>query len=382
MLVLAIGNIGFALLVAGYVRTAADNPAMGLWKWAKLIQGCAHLCSWLRPEFPSLYVIVAGNMLLILGTAVEAAAYCTFFGFARWKRVLYPFTALALVIFFSARFNGAAPGELVSLMSLIVALFTGAMAFILLRPGRNKSLLQPIIGINHLVFCVVMGLRAFSGLLHSDLTVFTPTAVQSLTYLTGYVLLIVNGFGFLLLCKEVDDRKMEELATIDSLTGLVNRRAFFARTSAARVLASRTRIPISLMMIDIDHFKNLNDRFGHATGDEALCVFATTAQTTLREHDIMGRLGGEEFALVLPGTALEGALQAAERLRLAISAAAVPTSNHSYNMTVSIGVVEIDAAEHINAALARADRALYTAKAGGRDRVECGELPKISLAVA
>ena len=139
--------------------------------------------------------------------------------------------------------------------------------------------------------------------------------VQSVTYLAGYLLMIVNGFGFLLLCKEKDDQKMALLATIDSLTGLVNRRAFFERTDSARLLATRLRSPIALMMIDIDHFKRLNDRFGHATGDEALCVFAATAQQALRDHDIMGRLGGEEFALVLPGTDLEGALQAAERLR-------------------------------------------------------------------
>ena len=91
------------------------------------------------------------------------------------------------------------------------------------------------------------------------------------------MLLIVNGFGFLLLCKEKDDREMALLATTDSLTGLVNRRAFFERTDAARMLAARLRKPISLMMLDIDHFKSLNDRFGHACGDEALCVFAATS---------------------------------------------------------------------------------------------------------
>jgi diguanylate cyclase (GGDEF)-like protein len=173
---------------------------------------------------------------------------------------------------------------------------------------------------------------------------------------------------------------MALLATIDSLTGLVNRRAFFERTDSARLLATRLRSPISLMMIDIDHFKRLNDRFGHATGDEALCVFAATARRALRDHDIMGRLGGEEFALVLPGTDMEGALQAAERLRCAIAAAVLPTSGHQYSMTVSIGVVVIDQNEHINSALARADHALYAAKSAGRDRVEIGE-PRLRVVV-
>ena len=373
MLVLAIGNIGFAVLMAGYARTAADNPATRMWAWAKLVQGCAHLLGWLRPDLPYLGVTIAANTTLILGSAVELAAYCTFFGFARWKRVLYPCSALALLIFHSARFSHAAPNELVILMSTIIALFSVAMAWILLRPGAGHSLLRRIIGVNDLLFAAAMGYRAYTGIAHGHLAVFAPGAVQSATYLAGYLLLIVNGFGFLLLCKEKDDQKMALLATIDSLTGLVNRRAFFERTDSARLLATRLRSPIALMMMDIDHFKRLNDRFGHATGDEALCVFAATARQALRDHDIMGRLGGEEFALVLPGTDLEGAVQAAERLRQAVAAAVLPTSGGQYGMTISIGVVVIDPNEHINSALARADHALYAAKSGGRDRVAIGE---------
>jgi diguanylate cyclase (GGDEF)-like protein len=320
-----------------------------------------------------LWVSVAANAGLIAGTALELAAYCTFFGYRNWKRYLLPAAALALLIFHGARFGGASANELTVLMSLIIASFTGAMSFILLRPGPDASLLQRIIGVNDFVFFVALGVRAYTGMMYGAPALFLPNAVQTFSYLTGYLLMIVNGFGFLLLCKEKDDQAMEQLATIDSLTGLVNRRAFFERTDSARRLARRLRKPISLMMLDIDHFKRLNDRFGHATGDEALCVFAATAQQVLRDHDIMGRLGGEEFALVLPGTNLEGALQAAERLRLAVSDAVLPTSGGGYFMTVSIGVALIDPNEHINAALARADHALYAAKSAGRNRVELGE---------
>lgn len=373
MLVLAIGNIGFAILMAGYARSATANPALRAWAFAKLVQGCAHLLGWLRPDLPWIGVAYAANTALIAGTAIEAAAYCTFFGFARWRLVLYPFTLLALVVMHGARFNHASPNTLVILMSMIIAFYTAAMATILLRPGVGHSLLQRIIGVNGLLFFAAMSARAWSGIVHGSLAVFTPGAVQSLAYLAGYLLMIVNGFGFLLLCKEKDDQQMARLATIDSLTGLVNRRAFFERTESARLLATRLRSPIALMMIDIDHFKRLNDRFGHATGDEALCLFAATAQATLRDHDIMGRLGGEEFALVLPGTELEGAVLAAERLRREVAAAQMAVSGGMYSMTISIGVVVIDPNEHINSALARADHALYAAKSAGRDRVEVGQ---------
>ncbi|MEO7496595.1 MAG: GGDEF domain-containing protein [Massilia sp.] len=374
MLVLAIGNIGFAMLMAGYARNAAGNPALRAWKWAKLVQGVAHLCGWLRPDFPSFGIAVAANLLIIVGVALEVAAYCTFFGFQSWKRFLYPFTALALLIMYSARLFGATGAELTIMMSVIIAMFTGAMSAILLGPSRHSSLLRRLIGVNDLIFFVAMSLRAYTGFTCSGFSLFTPSAVQSFSYLTGYLLLIVNGFGFLLLCKEKDDRKMQRLATIDSLTGLVNRRAFFERTDSARAHSARINRPIALMMIDIDHFKRLNDRFGHASGDEALCVFAATTQTILREHDVMGRLGGEEFGLVMPGTDLKGALLVAERLRAAVEQAPLPTSGYAYNMTVSIGLVVIDKDEHINAAMARADHALYAAKSAGRNRIEVGDL--------
>ncbi len=373
MLVLAIGNIGFAMLLAGYSRSAVVTPAMRVWGWAKMILGCSHLLGWLRPDLPYLAVPLLANTFMIAGTALELAAYCIFFGFPGWKRVLYPFTVLALLIFHSVRYGGATGNQTMVVMSAIIALFTGAMAWILLRPGKGHSVLQRLIGANDLIFCAVITLRGYTGLVHSDMTVFTPGVVTNLTFVAGFLLMIVNSFGFLLLCKEEDDRKMALLATTDSLTGLLNRRAFFERTESARLLATRLRSPIALMMIDIDHFKRLNDRFGHATGDEALCVFADTARLALRDHDIMGRLGGEEFALVLPGTDLEGAQHAAERLRSAVAAALLPTSGNQYSMTVSIGLVVIDPQEHINSALARADHALYAAKGAGRDRVQVGE---------
>jgi diguanylate cyclase (GGDEF)-like protein len=373
MLVLAVGNIAFAMLIAGYARSGPVNKAMQMWQWAKLVQGCAHLLGWMRPDWPSAWLAVTANSVLILGLALETSAYCIFFGYPRWQRVLYPASLLALLAYCGAHYYGAAPATRAVVMSVLIAAFSGAMALALLRPGSGKSVLQRIIGLNNLVFFGAMGARAYAGLAHGDLTAFSTGAVQTFAYLTGYVLMIVNGFGFLLLCKEKDDRKMEQLAAIDSLTGLVNRRAFFERTAAARMLASRQRHPIALLMLDLDHFKAINDRYGHAVGDQALCVFAQAALGALREPDILGRLGGEEFAIALPATDLAGAVQAADRVRLAVKAARVPDGDTDHSFTVSIGVVLIDGDEHINAALARADRALYSAKSAGRDRIAIGD---------
>ena len=356
MLVLAIGNIAFAALMAGYARGGNDNPALRIWTWSKLVQACAHLLGWMRPDYPGLPLVLTANSTLVLGMTLEVAAYCSFFCIRRWQRLLYPAAALALLAYHGASLGGATAGTLTVLMSLISAALAGSMAYVLLRGRPRPSALRKIIGLNDLLFFGATGARAL----------FTPTFTQPFVYLAGYLLMIVNGFGFLLLCKERDDAALQELATRDSLTGLVNRRAFFERTDSARALAARMQTPVTLMMLDIDHFKRINDRHGHAAGDRALIVFAESALSVLREHDILARMGGEEFALLLPGTGLAGAVQAAERLRGAVGAAP------GLPMTVSIGVVELDADEDINAALARADHALYEAKRAGRNRVETG----------
>jgi diguanylate cyclase (GGDEF)-like protein len=377
MLVLALGNIIFAVLIAGYARSSPVNQALQLWQWAKLVQGCAHLLGWLHPDWPPGWLSIAANSTLIVGVTLEAAAYCTFFGFARWSRFMLAASLLALLLYNGAHFYSAAPGTRALIMSLIIATFSGAIALALLRPRAGGSMLQKIIGMNNLLFFGAMMLRAYSSLAAGGATSIPGDAVQAVSFVTGYALMIINGFGFLLLCKEKDDHQMALLATIDSLTGLVNRRAFFELTASARMLASRQRHPVSLLMLDIDHFKSINDRYGHAVGDQALCVFAQAAQGALRDPDILGRLGGEEFAITLPGTDLAGAVQAAERVRQAVKAAPVPASEQGHTVTVSIGVVLVDPDEHINAALARADRALYSAKNAGRDRIALGDQLRI-----
>lgn len=370
LLALGVGNIAFAVLMAGYTHGAAPSPGLRLWMWARFGIGLCQLLGWCRPYLGMTGTYGIESAGWILAVSLEVAAYCIFFGFERWQRVLVPMSALALAIVLAAGSAGASAPYLSALVAGVMAMFAAAMAWILLRPKRRASLLQRIIGVNDAVFAVSVALWAASGL--SNEVPLGQRTAQEAAYLAGYLLMIVNGFGFLLLCKEKDDAQMARLATIDSLTGLPNRHAFLERAENARQAALRMRQPLALAMMDIDHFKQINDRFGHATGDEALVVFARTARETLRAHETIGRLGGEEFAMVLPGTDLAGALHAAERLRQAVREAAVITSGTPYVMTVSIGVVVLDPNETLGMGLARADHALYAAKSGGRDRVEVG----------
>jgi diguanylate cyclase (GGDEF)-like protein len=173
----------------------------------------------------------------------------------------------------------------------------------------------------------------------------------------------------LILTKERTLRMHKTAALTDPLTGLFNRRGLI---EAARELTgkhARRAQPIAVLVFDLDHFKAINDRFGHAVGDDVLKLFGALAKGTMRTSDFVARLGGEEFAVIIRGTLDEG-IAVAERLRVAFEDAARTVSGRYVGATVSVGVAAHAAATNIDAVIARADEALYAAKAGGRNRVE------------
>ncbi|PTD95362.1 sensor domain-containing diguanylate cyclase [Pseudothauera lacus] len=167
------------------------------------------------------------------------------------------------------------------------------------------------------------------------------------------------------------ERELQRLASTDLLTGLPNRRAFLTRLEQEQARMQRFGSAGAVLMIDLDHFKRINDSYGHAAGDAALRLFAERAQACLRATDLLGRLGGEEFAALLPGTDAAGATLLAERLRTEIAAAPFPSPQGALTITVSVGVATLSGGDtRAEMALARADAALYRAKSCGRDRVE------------
>ena len=167
------------------------------------------------------------------------------------------------------------------------------------------------------------------------------------------------------------EQELEQQARTDSLTGAANRRHFLALAESGIGLSRRYHHPLSLLMLDIDHFKAINDTHGHHAGDLVLKELVQTSQKALRDVDILGRIGGEEFAILLPETDADRALQVAERLRQAISAAEVSLGvGVAVRFMVSIGVATLGNSDaNIDAFLGRADGALYQAKQSGRNRV-------------
>jgi diguanylate cyclase (GGDEF)-like protein len=183
-----------------------------------------------------------------------------------------------------------------------------------------------------------------------------------------------NGGRMLTYCDVTDlvrnAQLLEKLATIDSMTGLYNRRHFMTLADAEWGRFQRYQRPLSMLAIDIDHFKSVNDRYGHAVGDDAIVSVANACQQSKRSSDIAGRLGGEEFFMLLPETDLAQAVVVAERLRERVAAHILHVHKVRFNVTVSIGLAEASVSMSGTDALLRAaDQALYQAKRDGRNRV-------------
>ncbi len=168
-------------------------------------------------------------------------------------------------------------------------------------------------------------------------------------------------------------QEYKELSRIDALTGLLSRRAFFDEANTLLTLAQRHSEPAAVYVIDIDFFKRVNDVFGHAAGDAVLAELSAVLQNTARQTDVVGRLGGEEFAIIAYGSGERGHYILAERIRRAVQKMKVLWQGRQIDITVSIGVATTAEGDDMATIMARADRALYTAKRTGRNRTCCAD---------
>jgi diguanylate cyclase (GGDEF)-like protein len=296
------------------------------------------------------------------------------------RNVLWlPMTAGAVTWILACTIPAFAPmsASRIVLASLIISAYTFLTAAELWRE-RRKSLIRRWPAL------FVPALHGAVFLFPIPIASFMPQDQGLVTLATGWLAVFVlemllyavgTAFIVLVLTKERTLRMHKTAALTDPLTGLFNRRGLI---EAARELAGkdpRRAHAVSVLAFDLDHFKSINDRFGHAVGDDVLKLFASVASTNMRATDFVARLGGEEFAAIIPGTLDEGII-VAERVRVAFESAARTVSGCYLGATVSAGVAAHAAATNLDALLARADEALYAAKAGGRNRVET-ELPRV-----
>jgi diguanylate cyclase (GGDEF)-like protein len=261
----------------------------------------------------------------------------------------------------------------------IVAIYAGLTAGELWSERRKAlqkrwpTIFVPLLHGFVLMLPILLGdlLRTDSGgFANVWVTAFTVTLVL---YAVGTVFIIF------MLVSDRAVRAHKTAASVDPLTGMFNRRGFAEATSRMIVREAAAGRPVTVMIFDIDHFKSINDRFGHPAGDEVLKVFASVVTSTLRITDLCGRIGGEEFAALVP-CAIEEAVYAAERVREAFESCGIVVDDAAVVTTVSIGVAGGPAHTELDILLASADTALYQAKRGGRNRVQAATEEPLSLA--
>jgi diguanylate cyclase (GGDEF)-like protein len=278
--------------------------------------------------------------------------------------------AIAWVMAMQFTFFAESEHSRVVLSSLVIASYTFLTA-LELRSERRRLLgrtwFAPFVPLLHsVVFLSPIPLTLLTPPGASSDGWFALFALQTLLYVVGTAFIVV------IMTQQRIALGHKTAAMTDPLTGLFNRRAFFEVGQQLMTRQARTKAAVSVLVFDLDHFKSINDRFGHAVGDDALRLFAATARNNVRATDVIARLGGEEFAAILPGGATDAAM-IGERLRAAFQAAAVEISSHRIGATVSIGVAVATAPVEIDRLLQCADTALYRAKSNGRNRVEVAE---------
>ncbi|RUP26883.1 MAG: GGDEF domain-containing protein [Curvibacter sp.] len=339
---------------------------LGLLASAPLLWCLSTVLFGLRGHLPELFSVVLANEILMGGVLAYHVGNQLFFtGRARWKG----WTAAVLACLpLMAWFTWVTPSydvRLALFTSVMGTLFLTQMAFMLRQPTSfSQTVVVLVLGLQS----TVLGARLISVFLGQAGEGLMEPGLMQLAYLCGNaVSILMLTVGSVLCATERLRIEFEHLATHDTLTQALTRRAVLRRAEEELARLRRQGDPFSLMMLDLDHFKAINDQFGHQQGDAALIDFTERTQRMLRQTDLLGRYGGEEFLVLLPGTDAATALGVAERVRQA-----QPTPP-ALGCTVSIGVATaVDASESIDGLLARADQALYRAKHEGRNCVRQG----------
>jgi diguanylate cyclase (GGDEF)-like protein len=353
--------------------------ALALWGAAFIMGSVGVALVFARSDIPEVWSIAIAN-------AIVAAAYGTMWSgvrsFERHPTSVPLMLAGAVIWLLACQIESffAAPIARAALMSAIVITYSGLSAWELWR-GRAEGLMSrwPII--------VLLLVHAAIFLVRIPLAGSVPIAMSSheihidwWTFVVFETVFFSISIAYLFggITRERIVLWHQHASLIDPLTGVSNRRAFLERGEKLLRRSRFDRRPAALLLMDLDKFKTINDTGGHHAGDQVLIAFCGVAVAAIRPGDLFGRLGGEEFACLLPGSPLEGGLDVAERIRRNFEATSLKTGGDTLSATVSIGVaISADQNQDLAALLMEADRALYRAKANGRNRVEHAEAESV-----
>lgn len=372
----ALTTLALGLLLAAVSRDFAPflRAPLRLWLRGNLLQPLGFVLFALRGRIDDVLSVVVANVLIVVAFSDYTRALHQLLDQLDPRRAT--FAAIAVVSVGIAWFTLVQDAIVVRIVvaSVVLAALSLLSAWVLFRGRwRRLTLARRVTGAVFVLGGGVLLVRAGHALIHPDDVAdgLQSTLMQAITFGTGAVLPLLTSYGFLLLCNDRMRQELERSAAIDFLTGALNRGAIEHQGLRSVALARRRGTRCAAIVIDVDHFKCINDAYGHASGDAALREIVRRLQDAVRVGDTLGRLGGEEFMVLVDDTDAERATATAERLRHAIGDAPLAIEPQPHPTTISLGVAVLGEADRsFSDLLRRADRALYAAKAAGRDRVE------------
>lgn len=359
--------VGLMSVVLFFIRGSYPKSIHGIGTWASglatLFVSYAVFSG--RGNIPEALVIVCGNLLVMASLLILYFGSQRFFGLKTSIRLWGGIGLAALLVM--TWFSLVEPNFRLRVAGVMI--FAAAALFAHLRliflHGNGKFSSRFVIFVLALEAAITTS-RLFSLLLApSNEAAIETQQIQDLyvmSFITSYLL---QGIGMMLMASDRLHDELEHLARHDALTGCLGRRAWLDICNQEMDRSIRSGRQMAVLMMDIDHFKKINDNYGHQIGDRVIVDFVKNATGALRRADSLGRYGGEEFVALLPETGSAQALIVAERLR-----SAVELASGNPSCTVSVGVATSDVNLSVDGLLARADRAMYQAKNGGRNRVE------------
>jgi diguanylate cyclase (GGDEF)-like protein len=333
----------------------------------------------LRNIIPDIFSIVLSNVLTVLSSLFFLEGTRLFRGKKVRKTAIVAVTIAYTIAQLYLTFIDSNMNLRIIIVSFLVAAIFGLIVLeLLVKVPSDLRFSYWITGSFFAVYSMFLVYRGVSTCLFPlSGDMLAPSMLHSLTFVMAMFLGIGWVIRFIILNSELLENELKDaqlqlqkMATTDFLTGIANRRLFQESGESEIQRARRYKSPLAVLMIDLDYFKKVNDNYGHATGDKALVTFVNNCKKYLRDVDIFGRLGGEEFAILLPETDINGGKILAERLCTVIAESDIEAEDKIFHITVSIGISELLSGEDkLDALLKRADDAMYEAKRNGRNRV-------------
>lgn len=364
-------SLSFSACLLIYSAYQIDFNGIKQTAYGFLASSCAFLLMGLRGYLPDFLTIVIPNLLFIVSMALIHLGFVYFYKFDDRKvkrfHALILFIVAVLSVYFTYVENSV--NARIVLLSFLISIQCLYIMRTLLQ-GHNKANLT--IAISYLFFSVFFLVRGLLTLLEDPIYDFMDAGLMHSLSVVVYELLVAcTSFGMVWMVSYSVQRELLQQASHDPLTKVLNRRALEDVIGTEHARSLRGNVPLSVIMLDIDHFKRINDRFGHGRGDEILIEVATVLTKNTRPYDSIARFGGEEFIILLPNTTLDKAEVIAENLRKKVA-------EHDYNfkpsdginVTASFGATECNLVkEGWLKVLERADKGLYKAKSAGRNNV-------------